>query len=515
MQWKRYKALPSDEKRDETYYIIGLDIGNDSSAIAFYNSNDGNAEIIDLSGGYGRPSSPTVMQYITDTKEWVYGEYAIQNLGTGKEVTLSSMVERLGRSEYVDVGSKAVSVINVIGLYIKDLMSNVYNINPKAEIAGIVASIPSYLSVRAKEELALAFKYAGYDKELIAFVSDRECVFNYYFYNGDDGKKIDGKYLLLDYGSREVRGGVYNTVDDAVLRSISSLFENEIGTQIVEERVNELYTNYYLANNPIQARKGGALDRSTADHIAMFTYGHKDILFQKAIKSKPAKLYFNFAFPPFQQTVKWEDANNLIDPFRKRFDKFILQVMENAVSAREVNTVICVGGGFEMLWAKEAVESLFPQSKLCMFKNSKAVTAMGAAVTAAKMLGAADGEPMTVEDRHQLPVDIGILTGDSFIPIAESNSFWWQTHPKRMFIINNAVDGDVPLNILSRTPEGETNILSDVPLRDLPKRPKGTTRLSIRLKFTSDSEAVAHIKDLGFGEIFPKSNYEQEIKVTL
>jgi len=516
MNWKRYKSLPEKEKREEIYYIIGLDIGNDSSGIAFYNMVDKEPEIIDLSGGYGRPTIPTAIQYIVESKEWVFGEYAILNRGMGREITLIDLIERLGSSDYVDIDNRPVSLINLLGMYIKELLSAVKNINPKAEIAGIVASVPSYLSIQAREELVLAFKKAGYGKELIGLVSDRECVFSYVSHESE--RHPDGNSLLIDYGAREVRGGVYSHIDENTLKSLSSLFENNIGTRMIERQVKKQFTDYYKANNPLQAHQG--LDRHVKEQLMAFTYQHKDILFQKAIRSKAAKLYFNFAFPPFQQSVDKSEADRLIEPFRKNFDQFIRQVLEKTgkVSAADIDVVICIGGGFEMLWAREALGALFPRRKLRLYKNSKAINAMGAAVAAAQLLGAAEGQPVTVEDRHQLAVDIGIMFGDKrFVPLAECNSFWWQPHPARMFIVNAPVmcGVEIPFEILSKSPAGETNVLSNTPLRDLPERPKGTTRLSVRLKFESDSEATATVSDCGFGEMFPRTGYEQEIVIKI
>ena len=516
MHWKRYKSLTASEKRDEDYYIIGLDIGNDSSGIAFYNFQLDEPEIIDLSGGYGRPTIPTAMQYIVESKEWVFGEYAILNRGMGKEITLTNLIERLGNSEYVDIDNKPVSLTSLLGLYIKELMSNVKNINPKAEVAGIVASVPSYFSARAREELTRAFKNAGYEKELIGLIPDRECVFAYT--RAVPMASGSGTYLLVDYGAREVRGGVYISDAATSIKSLSSLFESSIGTRMIEEQVKKMFAAHYTAHNPIQARHG--LEKGVSEQIMAFTYQHKDILFQKAIRSKPAKLYFNFAFPPFAQTIRAEDVDKLVAPFRKKYNQFLGAVLENnkvkKITAADIDMVICIGGGFEMLWAKEAMESLFPQNKLRFFKNSKAVTALGAAMAAAQSLEAAPGHPVVIEDKHQLTADIGLtVAGERFIPLAECNSFWWQPHPPRIFIVNAPVSGDIPFSILSRTPEGDVATLSDRPLTGLPQRPKGTTRLSVQLKFLSDSEATATIADCGFGEIFPRSGYEQEIRLKL
>ncbi|MCL1999328.1 MAG: DUF5716 family protein [Turicibacter sp.] len=507
MNWKQYRQLPEEEKKQDVYYVVGLDLGDDSSCIAYYNLAIDEAEVIDLSGGYGRTSMPTVVQYVAENREWVFGEYAVQNMESGREFTVNGLIGRLGNSEYLDIDGKPVSIVNVLGLYIKELMGNVKNINPKAEIAGIVVAVPPYFSDRAKKEMKRAFKYAGFEKELIDLVADRECVFSQFY---KENPKIGHTTLMIDYGAREARAGIYR-LEEEKIRSLSSLFE-DIGTREIEAGARALFTAYYKANSVI------APDATTQNQLAIFTHQHKDILFQKSIRAKASKLYFNFAFPPFQVTVTKEDALGLTEPFHRRFDKFIRQVFEKTsqkVSLADIDAVICVGGGFEMYWTREAVESLFPQNKLRMYKNSKGVTAMGAATTAAQLLGVAERKHIEVEDQHQLDVDIVVMAGENFVPLAECNTFWWRTHPTKIFVINEVVAGDVPFQILSKTSAGETVVLSEVPLTGLPERPKGTTRISVNLKFVSEKVATAVVSDMGFGELFPKSGYRQEIGVLL
>jgi len=99
MNWQKFRGLPPAVKQDEANFIVGLDLGNDTSAIAYYDMVRGQPELIDLSGGYGKPAVPTVVQYVPETKEWVFGEYAVLNKGVGREVTLGGLLEKLGRGE--------------------------------------------------------------------------------------------------------------------------------------------------------------------------------------------------------------------------------------------------------------------------------------------------------------------------------------------------------------------------------------------------------------------------------
>ena len=529
MHWKRYKALPVTEKYDETYYIIGLDIGNDSTGIAFYNLYENTPEPIDPSGGYGKPTIPTVMQYIAETKEWVFGEYAILNQGAGTEVTLQSLVRRLGSFDYLEIDGKSVSVVSVLGMFIRELLASVRNINPRAEIVGIVAAVSAYLSEAAHEDLLRAFKLAGYEKELIALVPDRECILAHHFQfaGPEPGPELgpgDENVLLLDFGSREVRGGVYaaRRNKDISVKSLSSLFDESIGTEKIDKDIYALFESYYHKGH------GSATEahhpQQVGEQLTAFAYQHKDILFQKNIRAKPAKLYFNFVYPPFQQTITHADAEDLIKPYHRRFNRFIRDTLEKTLnesprakflSPRDIGTVICIGGGFEMLWAREAVAAMFSPSQTRMYKNAKLVTAEGAALVAARMLDVTKGYNICVEDNHQLPADIGLSTGEAFLPLVQLGAFWWQKHPSTLVLVNNPVDGELRLNLAERTATGEARQLITHNLTGLPARPKGTTRLKFGVNFNSNTDLTLSVEDLGFGELFPKTDYAQEIAVRL
>jgi len=520
MNWKKYKSLPMAEKQNESYYIIGLDLGNDSSGMAFYNVAQGTAETIDLSGGYGKPSVPTVMQYIADSKEWVFGEYAMLNRGAGTELTISSLMERLGQFDYIDVDRRSVSVAGILGLFIKEILSNVRSINPKAEIVGIVATVPAYFSEQAYEELLRAFKIAGYDKELIGFVSDRECVLTHFY---KDQKPEDGYTLLLDFGARELRGGLYQVAqedDKIVIASMSSLFSDEIGMSKINRDVAAFFENFVISEIGKEKPLSAIRMRQIKENVLAFTHQHKDMLFRKNIRQKPVKAYFNFCYPPFQQTITAEQVQNLIKPYTRRFEAFVKDVLEKsicdkAVSCSDVSTVLCVGGGFEMLWAKDAVTTLFPNAHVQFYKNPKMVTSEGAAIVAARALGVAGTGQLVLEDKHQLTCDIGLTDGENFLPLVERNAFWWQPHPSKLVIVNREIDGELGLSLCMREMGGDLHSIGKLLLSGLPARPKGTTRLEVGLSFVSNAEAVVTVRDKGFGELFPKVEYERVAQVKL
>ena len=523
MNWKQYESLSIEEKRNETYYIIGLDLGNDSSGIAFYNLSANAPEVIDLSGGYGKPSMPTVVQYIAETDEWVFGEYAVLNSGgsAGAEVTLSALVERLGDFDAVEAGGRSLSLASVLALFIKEILGNVRNINPRAEIVGIVSTIPAYLGEQAREELQLAFKLAGYEKELIALVSDRECVLAHYYQNAPEKEE---RTMLLDFGARELRGGLYHVKadkDGIKAVSMSSLFSDEISTGIVNDVVADFFSAFMRKQVAKEMPISATLLEQLQAHVAEFSYRHRDMLFQKSIRTKPVKVYFNFAYPPVQGEVTDKQVQSLVQPYAKRFDSFIQDVLEKCISDTpvapgDIDTVLCVGGGFEMLWAKEAVSEWFANAEINFYKNPKMTTCEGAAIVAARKLGIPEaGAKLKLEDAHQLTCDIGISDGKHFLPLVERNAFWWQEHPSKLILVNQAVNGELDLGLCRRNAAGELQRIGSMQLRGLPARPKGTTRLEVGLSFISNADVIVTVKDMGFGEMFPQVEYEKDVQVKL
>jgi len=512
MNWKKYKQLPPEQKRADNYYIIGLDLGNDSSAIAFYNLNTNTPEPIDLSGGYGKPSIPTVMQYIAETKEWVFGEYAVLNRGAGTEITISALMERLGNFDYIDVDGRSLSVAAVLSLFIKELVGSVYSINPKAEIVGIAATVPAYFSEQAQEELSRAFHQAGYEKEFIGLVADRECALAHYLRNFSAKQE---RVLLLDFGARELRGGLYDiekTEDGLHVTSLSSVFSADISTSKIDNAVSKFFEDYVRREVSKTKPLSPAVARQIHEHILAFSHQHRDMLFH--MRGASTKMYFNFVYPPFEQAITKEEVITLLKPYARHFNTFVKDVFDKSIGDKEqhADRVVCVGGGFEMLWAKEAVTKLFPQAEF--YKNPKMIICEGAAIVAAHALGLDNaGDNLVLADNHQLTFDIGLTDGKNFFPLVERNAFWWQNHTPKLVLVNQEVNGELVLNLCMRTADGDIEGLTNITLRGLPSRPKGTTRLEVGLRFISDTNFTVKIRDRGFGEMFPESDFERDVDV--
>jgi len=469
------KSLTNDQ------YIIGLDLGNDSSGLAFFGIHNHEPEAVDLSGGYGKHSMPTVVQHIPSTGEWVFGEYALLNHGAG--VTYDNLINRLGSSDK--------NVTTALTMFIKEILSNIKNINPRAEIAGIVATIPDYLAENAKKELQEVFTGAGYGDKLLTLASSRECALARYFHDNN----IENDILLLDFGASGLRGGLYR-YENGSITAVSSRFCNQTSMT----QINLAAEDFFCSLLSLRVKK---------EQLSAFAYQQRDILFQKNAGLRPLKFYFNFLHPPQQVTVTPHQISNFIAPYKENFRQFV-----HSVSSGNPH-VLCVGGGFEMLWAREIVSSMF--ENVTFYKNPKMANCEGAALIGARLLGIHTKVPaLNIVDNHQITCRIGIKNGTDFIPLINKGDFWWQNHLAKLVLVTKPVESSLELTI-AKSPFSKTEkqTLGIIKLENLPTRPKSVTRLSVGIRFSSPSEFTVTVEDIGFGELFPASGVIAELIINI
>ncbi len=495
---------------DESKFIIGLDIGNNDSALSFFDFNTGKIEQLDISGGYGKSSVPSVVQYIKDTGEWVFGEYALMNKPLSDSITFDNLISELGKNNCYAVGRNTLSHSYILGLFIKELIDNIKSINPNGEIIGIGVAV-TYLNESAEKELLEAFSYAGYYEKLIGFFPSKECILNKVFF--DESEPIS-EVVTLDFGSREIRGGIYNLFEndsEIVANLISAFFESDVGTSKIEKRVYDIFEEYFKENT-------GETEISEIHKLQLeaFTYQHKDLLFKS---KKDIKLYFNFAYPPFQKNIEKDFIEGITLEFKSKFYKFLEMVFESAEKEKakkktfKIDKVICCGGGFEMIWIKQAVINIFGEKRCVFYKNPKNVISFGACIIAGKFLGAVQKKNVLFLENATLTQDIGLVFRGKdedykFVPFIEKGVFWWQKFESKRVIINE-VDGPPSLEIFKRDKDGNLIMIERIVLTDLPKRPKGTNCFDILFEYIESNKILVKIRDMGFGGFFEKTDYEK------
>lgn len=502
---------------DETKFIIGLDLGDNMSSVSFFNFNTQKPEQIDLSGGYGKAGVPTVVQYINDSNEWVFGEYALLNKPLSNSVTFQNIIANLGKNAVYNIGGENRTHSFILSLFIKYILEAVNNINPNAEIIGIVISVSVRMTEQAEKEFRDAVLMSGYNKVFIGLInSEQALMYKFLCDLGDEfiKKSESESILLLDFGSSEIRAVVYELSynhDKINLISVLQTFNESLGIRAVEKSLSETFSEYFKEETQIFE-----ISESDKKNLEVFTYQHKDVIFKNK-NPNGIKLYFNFCYPPFKKSVTNSEIESIINIYKEKFVSFLKNICDNNLS---IHRIICGGGGFEMLWALSGVKAFFPNSSVTVYKNPKGVISEGACLIASNTLGLFKGIDFFVADKFSIGYDIGFIVSESkekkkFFTVVEKNSFEKQTENRRKVFLKGDGEKNIVIEFFKRSDSGEIFIAEKKELSTNVGRKGFINCFEIIFKYSDKSSVDVTVEDLGFGNFFPKTGeiYKFNIKL--
>ena len=494
---------------NENKFIVGIDLGNLTSTVSYFDFNHMNIDVVDVSGGYGKVSVPTVVSYNIDTQDWIFGEYAILNKGFGNEIIIENIVENLGKDLTYTVKDKNITLTLALSKFLLFLIENIKNINPNANIEGIVLSTSSYAKNEYIEE---AFKLANIDHLLLKIANDKECILKSYFYENDI---LGNKIIIIDYSNRQLRASIYEIEEEGKIKCIKTFFNENIGQQRLYNITKNLITKKFL-------QETGKIDLTEYEknNIDSFVYQQFDIIFQRQTLSD-IKLYYNFFYPPFQKVITKQELFDIISFFENEINIFFNDLFNNVdIKESEIKYVILSGGGMEIDFIHKFIKSRFNLEK--NFKGkSKRFISDGACIIACQQLGVLSKDKMYIEDLDQVKYNIGIFIEENekekFEPFIFKGSFIWQKFNKKVFSLTD--DKNIEIKIALEENSNFKNIEKiNINLDEYSQfnnRNIKTIRFLIYMEFKNSKELIFNIEDFGFGEIYPKTDFKQQFIINI
>lgn len=494
---------------DENNFIIGIDLGNSTSNVSYFDFNQMNINIVDASGGYGKTSIPTLVSYNLDSDEWIFGEYALLNKGFGNDIIFENIIENLGKNLEYTINNKKIKLSYILSKYLLFLVDNIKNINPNAIIKGIVLSISSYKYETFISELEEAFKFAELNEQLIKIVDDKECILKSYLYE----HKLDGnKVFIIDYSNRQIRASLYEMKEKGKFFCLKSMFRNDIGQGKIYNTTKILITNKFF-----EETGKTQLNINEQNQIDIFTNQQFDIIFHKA-NIENIKLYYNFYYPPFQKTITKEEIFSIISYFEQELNSFFNDFFNDInISEKDICNLILTGGGIEIDFIIKFIKSRFFSNK--NFKGTaKRTISDGACIIACQELGIISKDWIEIEDLNRIKNNIGIFINkcgeDKFLPLIYKNSFICQESNKQIFNLDveEKLDFDI---FIEENNEYKSIYNVNIALPENLKRDKKTIRFVIEMKFNDINEIIFIIEDFGFGDIFPKTDFKEKFIINI
>ena len=448
-------------------FILGVELGEISSVVAFYDTKTRKTELIDISGGFGKISVPTAALYFRETDEWVFGEGAL-NCTFGEAY----------------LGEQLLNDSDVLNRYVRYLADHLKNIEPLNETSeGAVAAIRS------------------------------ECVFNYHY---SHKLILKENVLLIDFDDNECRIGVYEILPNfggIEAKCIIELHNKELSVKTITNKINKLFVRYYCEHT---GEKADCLPLDILEQLWEFSQHNKSEFFIENERGDAINLYYNFTCPAFKRTVTPKEIEMFYNPTKHDIEQILFEIME-IYAVKKLNTVLCVGSGFEITWLRRFIQERFVDSNVVFYQNPKGVVAEGACLIAAQKKGVACFTGIKIIDACELCFDIGFITiKNGFDVLFERGTLWWQALSRSVIIINEDV-GVEPciIEIIALKQSGRYEVIGELILCSLPSRPAGTTRLGIEIWFTHHDSLIVKVEDLGFGIFFPSSGYKEKFEINV
>ena len=534
MKWEEYrKQIEEKGTLPEDWYILGIDLGTTNSVISYWDDGAKKPEPIDTSNGFGKIPLPSVVQYRPEDDgegEWVVGEEAHRSFKIYPETTIRSIKRKMGTNETIEFGGIKYLPEEISAKILRELVEYCSSLNPKAEIAGLVVSVPYDFDDAAKKATMRACEIAGLADKLICLMEGPKAAALAYNFRRELAE--DEKILVFDFGGGTLDITLFHVVEKTegkiVLQVISEGGEAHHGGDNIDEMI--LARCLDLIKDKIGQDASEISPENTAELILRSREAKERL---SGVKS--FRIPFTFCIPPFVEQITREQFEALITDFiektRKLVQKALREAYTGAVYPDSINRVLLEGGSSQMPWIKDMFIEIFnDESKVYTSERPALDISLGATYYAAMKMGLLTspdmeaqgvGAGLNVEFEVTVPHDIGLEiqsgTRKSFFPMIRRGTPYALAKKSHVFTLSGVLPEDMTqldLKILERINKDDRledcKLIGEVAIRGLPGRPSGKTRLKVTLLVEEEGGLVkGAVEDMGFGEEFVPSGYNE------
>ncbi len=532
MNWEEYKrSIEEKGSLPEEWYILGIDLGTTNSIISYWDNTGKRCEPIDISNGFGKVPLPSVVQYRKDEDEpsggeWVIGEEAYRSIKIYPETTVRSIKRKMGTNETIIIDGKAYLPEDISAKILCELVEHCQGLNPKAEIAGLVVSVPYDFDDAAKKATMRACEIAGLSDNLICLIEEPKAAALAYNFRHQlsDGEKI----MVFDFGGGTLDITIFHVLEKTdkhvKLQVISEGGEAYHGGDNIDDvLMNKCFE--FIKNKTGQEREDISIENQI--ELALRAREAKERL--SGVKS--FRIPFTFCIPPFVENITRDQFEELIGDFIEKTRKLVLKALREtytgALIPDNIDRVLLEGGSSQMPWVKDMLIGIFnDETKIYTSERPALDISLGATYYAAMKMGLLsqpemETEKMSVEFEVTVPHDIGLEVTNgvrkSFFTMIRRGTPYALAKKNSIFTLSGDKPSDMTefdLRILERIDKEDSfencKLIGDVEIKGLPERPSGKTKLKITLMAEEDGGLVkGMVEDLGFVEEIAPSGFKQ------
>lgn len=155
---------------EERKLLVGFDLCNDFSQLSCYSRKSFEPESICFANDETKYMIPTVLGVSKDSKEWLFGEIAIEKAKTGEAVLIDSIVERIIRQEDFYVFDVKISPEVILEKYLRKCLSLLKVYYPSDLVAKLVITV-SELDITLVRTIYKALEALTLEKDRVSVQS--------------------------------------------------------------------------------------------------------------------------------------------------------------------------------------------------------------------------------------------------------------------------------------------------------------------------------------------------------
>ena len=190
----------------------------------------------------------------------------------------------------------------------------------------------------------------------------------------------------------------------------------------------------------------------------------------------------------------------------KKADKLFSQFVEKVFDRKIISSVFLTGEGFENEWYPSSLRVICNGRRAFMGNN---LYSRGACFTAYRKIYMHIEDPVYLSDSKltdQITINMMVGGQEMRYPIVSWGHHWYESNNQWEVLLKEVDSIDLHIESLV---EGNVKTES-ISLDKLPVRPEYAMRLQIETLFQNERTCNITVRDVGFGEFFPASDFEEE-----
>lgn len=447
----------------ETRYVVGYDLNDNLTQISYFELNNDSPETLISDGENERLGIPTLLCKKRKVNQWSFGTEAERLIRNDGEAEVSKIFTMAVGGKTLTLEGEDFDGLDLLILFIRKSLNLLSVYVSVEQIESFIFTVPQLdrdvLSVLERVAVAIPVP-----REKILFQSYSESVYHYMIHQqaelwetesavfDHDGRNMKCYYMRMNHRTTPIVGMIDEfTFDDVKVPDRSSLL------RISEED-----------------------DENDNDEGADEEY--------KADK---------------------EAAQAAID----QMDEAMQEFMHDFLMTRPVRSVYLLGDGFEGEWCKNTIRFLCMGRRVFQGRNMYSKGACHYGMDRLKPTELNSRYIFLGSDKLQFNLGMNVDRRDreEYIALADGGENWFDISTVVEFLLKQGSRVELIVTPL----DGKEIRSIMVNLDGIPNRPPKTTRLRMRVSFSSGKTVRIMIEDLGFGEIFPASGlkWEKEVEI--